>query len=152
MPTRRQFILASAAASLTPFAVGRALVAVKAPQAITVYKDAGCQCCVKWVAHLNKNGFLATATDVPDMDEVKKNLRVPAALQSCHTAVVGKYVIEGHVPAEDIRKLLASKEAIQGLAAPGMPMGSPGMEGGKTDHYDVIAFTNTGKTRVYSRR
>jgi hypothetical protein len=152
MPTRRQFLLASAAASLAPLAAGRSLFAA-APTPITVYKDASCDCCGKWVKHLSANGFAPTVHDSPNMDEVKKSMRVPEALWSCHTAVVGKYVIEGHVPADDIKKLVASKEALQGLATPGMPVGSPGMEmGGRKDAYDIIAFTNTGKTRVYSHR
>jgi hypothetical protein len=85
------------------------------------------------------------------MDAIKKNMRVPANLQSCHTAVVDRYVIEGHVPATDIKQLLKTKENVQGLAAPGMPVGSPGMEGGKPDRYDVIAFSVDGKTRVFAK-
>lgn len=153
MPTRRQFLLASAAASLAPLSLGRTLFAATAPIAITVYKDPGCECCAKWVKHLSANGFAPSVKDTPNMDDIKKSLRVPEELQSCHTAVVGRYVVEGHVPAEDIKKLLASKEALQGLAAPGMPVGSPGMEmGGRKDKFDIIAFTNAGKTRVYSHR
>ena len=148
MPTRRHF-LASAAAAIAPLAIVRNLFAAPAP-VITVYKDPGCECCAKWVKHLTANGFVANVHDSSNMDEVKKSMRVPEALQSCHTAVVDRYVIEGHVPAGVIKKLLASKEQLQGLAAPGMPMGSPGMEGGRVDHYDIIAFTNTGKTRVYA--
>lgn len=153
MPTRRQFLLASAAASLAPLALGRKLLAAAPPIPITVYKDPGCECCGRWVQHLTANGFSPAVKNTSNMDEIKKSMQVPTALQSCHTAVVGKYVIEGHVPADDIKKLLASKEDIRGLAAPGMPMGSPGMEmGGKADHYDIIAFSNSGKTRVYSHR
>jgi len=87
-----------------------------------------------------------------NMDEVKSNMRVPKQLQSCHTGVVDKYVIEGHVPADVIKKFLAEKPTDLGLAVPGMPSGSPGMEGGRVDKYDIIAFTGAGKTRVYAKR
>jgi hypothetical protein len=151
MTSRRQFLVASAA-TLAPVAFARTLFAAAAPAVITVYKDPGCECCAKWVKHLSANGFVATVHDTADMDGIKKSMRVPTELQSCHTAVVGRYVIEGHVPADVIKKLLTSKEDVQGLAAPGMPMGSPGMEGGRKDKFDIIAFTKTGKTRVYASR
>lgn len=151
MPTRRQFLASSAVASLAPVVIARKLFAATPPQVVTVYKDANCGCCVKWIKHLSANGFVVTARDVANMDEIKQNMRVPAELQSCHTAVVDRYVIEGHVPADDIKKLLREKTALQGLAVPGMPMGSPGMEGGRADHYDVLAFTTDGKSRVYAK-
>jgi hypothetical protein len=151
MPNRRQFLAASAAGALAPLAFSRRLLAMEANPVITVYKDPNCGCCAKWVKHLAANGFVTKVQDTPDMDAVKKNMRVPADLQSCHTAVVDRYVIEGHVPAADIKKLLASKESVQGLAAPGMPMGSPGMEGGTPDKYDVIAFSTDGKKRVFAK-
>jgi hypothetical protein len=90
--------------------------------------------------------------DVHNMDEVKQTMNVPSALQSCHTAVVGRYVIEGHVPADVIKKLLAEASPVLGLAVPGMVVGSPGMEGGKAEHYNVVAFERNGKTRVYASR
>jgi hypothetical protein len=151
MPNRRQFLLASAAGAIAPLAFGRKLLAMPAAPVITVYKDPSCGCCTNWVKHLSANGFVATVHDSPDMDSIKRNMRVPADLQSCHTAVVERYVIEGHVPAADIKKLLSTKEAVQGLAAPGMPMGSPGMEGATKDRYDVIAFSTDGKTRVFAK-
>lgn len=151
MPNRRQFLVASAAGAFAPLALSRRLLAMEPKPVITVYKDPNCGCCAKWVQHLAANGFVTTVHDSMDMDSVKKNMRVPADLQSCHTAVVERYVIEGHVPAADIKKLLASKESVQGLAAPGMPMGSPGMEGAMKDKYDVIAFTTDGRTRVFAK-
>lgn len=123
-----------------------------APTKITVYKDPSCGCCIKWVDHLRANGFAVTTHDTADMDEVKRNLGVPAALQSCHTGVVGNHVVEGHVPADLIQKLVTEGGAVRGLAVPGMPSGSPGMEGGPKDAYDVIAFDRGGKTRVYAKR
>lgn len=101
---------------------------------------------------MTKAGFAATVHDVPDVAPMKKTLRVPASLHSCHTAVVGKYAIEGHVPADLIHKMLKEKPAIAGLAVPGMPQGSPGMETGRKDPYDVVAFTTAGKTSVYAKR
>lgn len=151
MPNRRQFLIATAAGSLAPLAFGQRLLAMAPPPVITVYKDPDCGCCAKWVKHLSANGFVANVHDSTDMDAVKKNMRVPADLQSCHTAVVERYVIEGHVPAADIKKLLSTKPAVQGLAAPGMPVGSPGMEGGKADRYDVIAFSTDGTKRVFAK-
>jgi len=151
MPNRRQFLLATAAGAVAPLAFGQKLLAMRAAPVVTVYKDPSCGCCVKWIEHLSANGFVTMVHDSNDMDSIKKNMRVPADLQSCHTAVVDRYVIEGHVPAADIKQLLKTKENLQGLAAPGMPMGSPGMEGGKADKYDVIAFSTDGKTRVFAK-
>jgi hypothetical protein len=144
----RRYFLASAAAML---ATRRALFA-EPPAVLTVYKDPGCECCVRWVKYMSANGFVVTVRDVANMDEVKRTMNVPPALQSCHTGVLGKYVIEGHVPADAVKKFLAAKSAALGLAAPGMPSGSPGMEGGKVDHYDIIEFDRDGKTRVFAKR
>ena len=118
-----------------------------------IYKTATCGCCGKWVEHVKAAGFTPTVHDVPDVTPVKTKAGVPANLQSCHTALVGGYVIEGHVPAEVIQQLLAEKPKIAGIAVPGMPAGSPGMEqGARTDPYEVIAFTREGKTSVYAKR
>lgn len=122
-----------------------------AATAITVYKDANCGCCKSWVDHLRKHAFRVTAHDASEMDQVKTNFGVPSKLHSCHTAVVAGYVIEGHVPAADIRKLLKQRPRIAGLAVPGMPMGSPGMEGPRTEPYETIAFERNGKSRVFAR-
>lgn len=118
---------------------------------ITVYKSPTCRCCTAWVEHLRKHGFRVTVKDTDDMDAIKADLGVPKTLTSCHTGVVGKYVIEGHVPAQDIKRLLAKKPKIAGLAVPGMPAGSPGMEIGYTVKYDVIAFAAGRKSSVFSR-
>ena len=117
---------------------------------ITVYKSPTCGCCTKWVDHLTASGFKVTAHDTTDMASVKTSLGVPDGMASCHTAVVNGYVVEGHVPAADIRRLLEEKPAVTGLAVPGMPMGSPGMEGTRTDKYDVLAF-GKGKAAVFAR-
>ena len=117
---------------------------------ITVYKDPGCRCCKNWIEYLIKHGYGVDAKDTPAMAEVKRTLGVPDALTSCHTAVVNGYLIEGHVPAADIATLLKQKPKVAGLAVPGMPMGSPGMEGPTQQHYQVLSFDKSGKTRVFA--
>lgn len=118
---------------------------------ITVYKDPSCGCCKNWIEHLLKHGFRVNAKDTPNLAGVKETLGVPGRLAACHTAVVGGYLVEGHVPAEDIARLLAKKPRIRGLAVPGMPMGSPGMEGGSRQPYSVLAFDAAGKTQVFAK-
>jgi len=117
---------------------------------ITVYKDASCGCCKSWIEHLIKHGYRVDAKDSDDMTEIKRSLGLPEALTSCHTAVVNGYLIEGHVPAADIARLLKTKPKVAGLAVPGMPMGSPGMEGPRKQKYDVLSFDKAGKTKVFA--
>src|SRR2546430_10942573 len=117
---------------------------------ITVYKDPSCGCCKNWVEYLVKHGYQVDAKDTPDMPAIKRTLGVPAGLTACHTAVVNGYLIEGHVSAEDIDRLLAQKPKIAGLAVPGMPAGSPGMDGPRTKGYQVLAFDKNGKTTVFA--
>ena len=119
---------------------------------MTVYKSPTCDCCRKWVEHVRENGFAVTVEDMGDVTPIKERYGVPRALTSCHTAVVGGYAIEGHVPADVIKKLLAERPAVAGLAVPGMPMGSPGMEGPRRDRYQVLTFTRAGETGVYAER
>jgi hypothetical protein len=127
-------------------------VAVR-PVRMVIYKSPSCGCCKKWVDHVQANGFTTEVHDVDDVAPFKKKHGLPDELASCHTALVEGYVIEGHVPADVVQKLLKEKPALVGLAAPGMPMGSPGMEvGGRTDPYDIIAFDRKGKTSVYAKR
>jgi hypothetical protein len=155
--TRRAWLARLATTTLGGVALTALLPHVGAsapkPMSITVYKDPSCGCCTKWVDHLRANGFAPEVQDRPDMDALKDSLGVPAKLRSCHTAVVEKYVIEGHVPAADVKRLLSSKPAkTVGVAVPGMPVGSPGMEvGTRVDKYDVIAFAPGGATRVFAR-
>jgi len=117
---------------------------------ITVYKDPSCGCCKMWIEHLVKNGYRVDAKDTPNMTEIKRTLGVPEALTACHTAVVNGYLIEGHVPAADIDRLLAQKPRVAGVAVPGMPAGSPGMEGMGTQRYQVLTFDKNGKTKVFA--
>lgn len=115
-----------------------------------VYKSPTCGCCSAWVDHLREQGFDVEARDVADVAQYKLEHGVPYDLGSCHTAVIGGYVIEGHVPAANIRRLLAERPDIAGLAVPGMPSGSPGMPG-PAQSYAVIAFDRDGNQQVYAR-
>ena len=117
-----------------------------------VYKDRNCGCCNDWVTHMRRNGFTVDARDVNDLDAVKQRMGVPRRLQSCHTGEIAGYVIEGHVPADLVQRLLRERPAVAGIAVPGMPMGSPGMEGPYSEPYDIIAFTRGGATSVYATR
>lgn len=123
-----------------------------APVAVSVTKDANCGCCNGWIEHLRGEGFAVTATDSARLNQLKATLGVPRELSSCHTAEVGGYVIEGHVPAAAIRKLLAERPQARGLAVPGMPIGSPGMEveGQPAERYAVVLFGPQGQ-RTYAR-
>ena len=153
--SRREFLRAAAAlaAGVGSFAaIASARAQPAAPRAITIYKDPNCGCCKLWVDHVRKAGFVATVHDTADMTSVKSSMGVPSSLHSCHTARVGNYTIEGHVPADLIVRLLKEKPAGSGLAVPGMPMGSPGMEGPSKDKYDVMLFDKSGKSRVYASR
>jgi hypothetical protein len=119
---------------------------------VTVFKDPNCGCCKSWVEHLRKHGFDVVTRDTSDLSGPKRTGRVPEQLHSCHTAFVNGYVVEGHVPAADIQRLLKDKPKVAGIAVPGMPAGSPGMEmGSRVDRYDVIAFNRDGSTRVFAR-
>ena len=119
---------------------------------VTVYKSPTCGCCGKWIGHLQAAGFTVAVHDTSDLAGVMARSGVPSRLASCHTARVGDYVIEGHVPADLIERILREHPAIAGLAVPGMPAGAPGMEGAPPVRYDVIAFDRQGKTSVYARR
>lgn len=133
----RRTMLALAASAAAGVATG---ARAAAKPAIHVSKDPDCGCCTGWVEHLRSNGFTATVADTADMQAVKARLGVPEKLASCHTAEIAGYVIEGHVPAHAIDRLLAEKPKAHGLAVPGMPIGSPGMEGGRPEVYQVILF------------
>lgn len=127
-----------------------------APVEVTVFKSPTCGCCSAWVDHLRKHAegtaFKVIAKDTSDMVSVKATAGVPQKLSSCHTAFVNGYVVEGHVPADDIQRMLKAKPKIAGIAAPGMPVGSPGMEvGTRRDPYDVLAFKRDGSTSVFAK-
>ena len=145
-------IVGAGAAAVAAPRLARAMTGA-APIPITVYKSPSCGCCKNWVTHMQGAGVAVKVIDMDDLTTVKKNAGVPQKLQSCHTALVGAYVIEGHVPADLVKKMLAQKPQITGLAVPGMVTGSPGMEMGDSKvPYDVIAFDRAGKTTVFAKR
>ena len=132
-----------------------AMVACAAPVAaavINVVKTASCGCCGKWVEHMKKAGHDVRVTNVDDVTPTARRLGVPDDLRSCHTSTVGKYAIEGHVPAADIAKLLREKPVAAGIAVAGMVAGSPGMEmGNQKPAYQTIIFTRDGKRKVFAQ-
>ncbi len=118
---------------------------------IVVYKSATCGCCKSWIAYLEKAGYEVEAIDRDDMQLVKAKYGVPRNVQSCHTGIIDGYVVEGHVPVEDIERMLAAKPEVVGISAPGMPVGAPGMEqGAQKDPYDVVAFRKSGDVAVFA--
>ncbi|VAW81654.1 CopG protein [hydrothermal vent metagenome] len=117
---------------------------------ITVYKSATCSCCSRWVTHLKANGFTVKAINVPNVIPYKQKAGVTPQLASCHTAFVNGYVVEGHVPASEIKQMLKQKPAIKGISVPAMPHGTPGMDvSGRKDPYDVVSFDKNGQVKVY---
>ena len=145
--SRRTF-LAGVAAVPAAFAIYPA-TAQGLPK-LTVSKDPTCGCCGGWVEHMREAGFNVEVVETATLNQVKARLGVPATLASCHTGEIAGYVLEGHVPAAEVKRLLAEKPSARGLAVPGMPVGSPGMEGGHEDAYEVILFGPTGR-RVFAR-
>lgn len=149
---RRTFLASAFAVSAIPLIGSRPLPAFKA-QKLVIYKSPTCGCCAKWVDHVKASGFDAEVHDVADVNAIKAKHGVPNELFSCHTALADGFVFEGHVPADLITKVLKEKPKIAGIAAPGMPIGSPGMEmGSRKDPHNIVAFTRDGKTSVYAQR
>ena len=145
----------SAAAMRAPTRPARPASAARALPPVDVYKDPACGCCRAWVERMRAAGFTVTVHDVASeeaRDAFKRKQGVTPSLAACHTATVGGYVVEGHVPPELVIKMLSEHPKVAGLAVPGMPAGSPGMEGMGSDHYDVVTFTSDGATKVYARR
>jgi hypothetical protein len=143
---QRRNLLLALASTVVPF------TAMAAAPTVEIWKDPNCGCCQDWVKHLNKNGF-ATRMHDEGNTAARTRLGMPAKLGSCHTGLVGGYAIEGHVPAREVRRLLKEKPKAVGLAVPGMPVGSPGMDGSaygdQRDPYDVLLVLADGSTRVY---
>ena len=145
---RREFLLALPGLPLATSQVAAAAT----PLQVLVYKTPSCGCCSGWVEHMQAAGFAVTARDVPDTTPARKQLGMPERFAACHTASVGGYVIEGHVPSAEVKHLLASKTAAIGLAVLGMPLGSPGMElGDRVDPYEVLLIDRRGKASVFAR-
>ena len=155
---RRVFVTAlgvslaiGALAAATRGVVRLASAAGAAPP-VSVWKSPSCGCCGAWVDHMRAAGHAVTVQDLDDVDPVKDRLGVPAALRSCHTALVDGYVLEGHVPADAVARLLRERPAARGLAVPGMPQGAPGMETGVTEPYNVVLFGTPGGSLLFERR
>ena len=148
-------LIGGAAAFAVVGAFRRPAVAAGDPlPAVTVYKSPTCGCCREWVAHLRRHGFPVRSEDLAELQAVKTRHGVPPALQSCHTALVAGYVVEGHVPADLVERLLRERPKVAGLAVPGMPVGSPGMEmpGTPAERYQILTFDRSGTTGVFATR
>ena len=147
MNKRREFLRL-----LTVALAGSPLIAwaENAQPVVQVYKSATCGCCSKWVDHLRAAGFTVEANNVADVNRYKQEHGVPPQLASCHTALVDGYVVEGHVPADDVIKMLRERPEIIGIAVAGMPMGSPGMESPNPEYYETIAFNAAGPAAVFA--
>jgi len=146
MPRRTKTLTRRSA--LAVLAVGLVVPTISASAqapTITVHKDPNCGCCTGWVRHLKDAGFAVTVEETANLQAVRKRLGVPSDLAACHTAEIAGYVIEGHVPALAVRQLLEKRPVAVGLAVPGMPTGSPGMEGGTPRRYDVVLFGMSGR-------
>jgi hypothetical protein len=137
-------------ALVAPFAI-LACAQSAAAATVMVTKSATCGCCKGWVEHMRKAGFTVEVHEVEDVSPTAKRLGVPEALRSCHTSEVEGYVVEGHVPAADVKRLLAERPKAAGIAVPGMVVGSPGMEAGdRVDPYKVVLFDKSGKTSTFA--
>ena len=147
----RRIAFAAALAAMLTVSVGPAPRAQRTAPSVTVYKSPTCGCCTKWVDHMRANGFDVTATNVEDMAAVKQKYGVPDKAASCHTSLVGGYVIEGHVPADVVKRLLAERPKVAGLAVPGMPASAPGMDI-PGQPYTIVGFDRAGQLTVYERR
>ncbi|MGI8618152.1 MAG: DUF411 domain-containing protein [Gemmatimonadaceae bacterium] len=119
---------------------------------LVVYKESTCPCCNAWVDYMRNNGFRVVTYNVSDLDAVKAKHDIPGNLQSCHTTEVGGYFVEGHVPVDLVRRLLAERPHVAGITVPGMPVGSPGMEVGPPEPYDVLSVDSAGRTAIFASR
>ncbi len=143
---------------ISAFTLGMLMLGVSAGHgqtatAVTMYKQVGCGCCSIWAELLRKAGYKVSSMEMPDLDRIKAAYGVPRPLQTCHTALIDGYVVEGHVPLDAIQKLLKERPKIAGIGVAGMPIGSPGMEvGSRKDAYDVVAFDREGKSSVYLKK
>ena len=144
-----QYVLAAGSVSIIGVSACAQPVSTKGTE-IVVYKTASCGCCNQWVSYIRAAGYEVTTHNTETLNQYKTSVGVPAHLQSCHTAMIDGYVIEGHVPVREIERLLLEKPDVIGLSVPGMVSGSPGMENGRFDPYDVILFAEYGDDTVYA--
>lgn len=148
-PSRRVFLLAAAASALSA-----GCAAAAAPRDLVVYKTPWCGCCKGWITHMTRAGFKAKVVEVEDLAPVRAKHGIPFKLSSCHTAEIGGYFVEGHVPPADVERLLREKPKALGLLVPGMPLGSPGMEipsGQKEAFQSLLLLDRAGRTKVFAR-
>jgi hypothetical protein len=145
-------LLAGCAASANEQGAAEQTTGEQAVREMVVYQSPTCGCCSDWVGYVEEHGYTVTMEDVQDLGAVKAEYNIPTTMQSCHTAVIDGYVVEGHVPIEDIERLLSERPDVAGIAVPGMPVGSPGMEvdGVEPQPFDVVIFDTAGNTEVYS--
>jgi hypothetical protein len=144
-----RLIASGAVAALATLAARPLISEAAALPPMTIYKDPNCGCCGIWTSYLRARGFKVEVVTTEDMDPIKRKARVPYDLQTCHTAFMGDYVVEGHVPMPAIRKLLDERPKVLGIAVPGMPAGSPGMPTVNPEPYQVFTFAADGSQRVY---
>ncbi|TAL82138.1 MAG: CopG family transcriptional regulator [Beijerinckiaceae bacterium] len=142
---RREFVILAATVVSAPALLASRAAHAASPIAATLYKNPSCTCCEGYARYLEKNGFKVTVKPTNDLAEISQKAGVPENLEGCHTMFVGGYVVDGHVPVDIIRKLLAEKPAIAGISLPGLPSGSPGMTGSKTETWTVYAVTKDGE-------
>ena len=135
----------------TLLSLGATIALASSDSVVDLYKQANCGCCLKWADHMQKNGFEVRTHEVADASVIRSKSGISAAQGSCHTAIVGGYAIEGHVPAADVRRLLKQRPNAVGLAVPGMPLGSPGMESDTKQPYEVLLVRTGGATEVFAR-
>lgn len=152
-PSRRSLVLALPGLALASSVLASPVLAAQAVQAISVYKTPWCGCCGAWVEHMTAAGWTATVRELEDLAPIRRRYGVPDGLASCHTGVVGSYAIEGHVPAEDVIRLVRERPDAVGLTVPGMPAGSPGMPApaGRTQTFQTLLILKNGATRVFAR-
>ena len=142
MLTRRALLISASAMALTNAAHGE-------PIPVTLYKNPECGCCEGYADYLRQHGFAVTTKSTPDLSEISHKAGIPTDLQGCHTAFIGDYVVDGHVPVEAINKLLTERPGIKGITLPGMPLGSPGMSGEKSGTFTIYAINPDGKSSVF---
>ncbi len=149
--TARLFAMGLMSAIALLFCLVTPSPALAAGADLTVYRSPTCSCCGQWIDHMQSAGFQVQDIVTDDMATIKAQYGVPEKMASCHTAIAGGYIIEGHVPAADVQRLLREHPDLLGIAAPGMPIGAPGMESGsKVDPYTVFSFTQTGETAIFA--
>lgn len=149
-PISRRAVLGMSTAAASFALIGQTAIASQQGPVVTAFRNPGCGCCEKWAGLMKDAGFAITMEDDPNLADRKAKLGIPEDLAGCHTALIGNHIIEGHVPPEDIKRFLAEKSSSLGLAVPGMPAESPGMEmGGTAQAFDVMVFEKVGSRRVY---